>query len=483
MRSSSISALAPCLQHPSFMSSLSPTIKSRSQIFNHPTPNYKTNRQINRTNTKYVTIAPELDCAIHSFSSLPSKSLFAHENRYRFRIMLQGSGLIPARSIPVLSIGTAKSFSSSTLVSFNRFAVAPQTIQCRAALPSARAILSRNASGSGSGNSSKHEKEILAENNKSKDSPPSPDTRTELHNNNKIQEFMDSTVSTVRTNVGSAEATIKRAVEELSTGDLLSVYGIVFLIVMIAVAPSIIRRLQSSERDDNNYDDDPVLDLARMIRGEYLELTKRSKGNEESESGENVEDDKERTGGRTSAMGLDRIVADLLKSPQIQEAATNLVTKVIQSDQFKTACQVLFKELLKDLLDDPDTLKQVIHLLQNAIADEKIKEAAVQLATDIFGDDRVLDELVTLVQRLGMEQQVQYATQALLVESAHNALNDPEILDHSMEFATDVVGDDVVQQTAGEALYNTMSYAFRPTLSVCKYHVLGISIPTHAYVY
>jgi hypothetical protein len=55
------------------------------------------------------------------------------------------------------------------------------------------------------------------------------------------------------------------------------------------------------------------------------------------------------------------------------------------------------------------------------------------------------------------------------VESAHNALNDPEILDHSMEFATDVVGDDVVQQTAGEALYNTLSYAVRPTLSVCKY--------------
>lgn len=169
-------------------------------------------------------------------------------------------------------------------------------------------------------------------------------------------------------------------------------------------------------------------------------------------------------------MGLDRIVADLLKSPQIQEAATSLVTKIIQSSQFKTACQLLLKELLKDLLEDPETLKQVIHLLQNAIVDEKIKEAAVQLATDIFGDDRVLDELVILVQRLGMEQQVKYATQALLVESAHNALNDPEILDHSMEFATDVVGDDVVQQTAGEALYNTMSYAFRPTLSVCKYH-------------
>jgi uncharacterized membrane-anchored protein YjiN (DUF445 family) len=207
----------------------------------------------------------------------------------------------------------------------------------------------------------------------------------------------------------------------------------------------------SEGRDDRDVDpEDPVMDLAQMIRKEYL-----------GETGEE--------GNSASAMGIDRIVADLLRSPQIEEAVTNLITNVIKSQQFKNACQVLLKELLKDLLDDPDTLKQVIHLLQNAIADEKIKEASIQLVTEVFGDDRVLDELVILVQRLGMEQQVQLATQALLVESAHNALNDPEILDHSMEFATDVVGDDVVQQTAGEALYNTLSYAIRPTLSVCKY--------------
>jgi hypothetical protein len=72
------------------------------------------------------------------------------------------------------------------------------------------------------------------------------------------------------------------------------------------------------------------------------------------------------------------------------------------------------------------------------------------------------------------------ATQALLVESAHNALNDPEILDHSMEFATDVVGDDVVQQTAGEALYNTLSYAIRPTLSVCKF---AVDVPVECIVF
>ena len=459
-----------------------PYLQRISHYFNLPNSNNKTNRIVEITslatrtnNVKHVTEARAMDkkfipYASHSFSSLPSKSFLT---QHRFRIMLQDSGLFPGQSISVASIGTTRSYSSSTRVSINRFALSPRMIRVQAAQPSARhKVLFRNSSSGGKGK--KNEKEILAESNKSKDSSPSSDS-VKNSDHNKIQEFMDSTVSTVRTNVGSAEATIKRAVEELSTGDLLSVYGIVLFIVVIAVGPSMIRRMQSSD-GDSSYNvidpEDPVMDLARMIRGEYLESIKRSKGSEQDEAEETAEDDKERTHGRQSALGLDRIVADLLKSPQIEQAVITLVTKIIQSPQFKTACQLLLKELLKDLLDDPDTLKQVIHLLQNSIKDEKIKEAAIQLATDIFGDDRVLDELVTLVQRLGMEQQVKFATQALLVESAHNALNDPEILDHSMEFATDVVGDDVVQQTAGEALYNTMSYAFRPTLSVGKYFVL-----------
>ena len=61
------------------------------------------------------------------------------------------------------------------------------------------------------------------------------------------------------------------------------------------------------------------------------------------------------------------------------------------------------------------------------------------------------------------------ATRELLTESAHRALNDPEILDHSMEFATDVVGDNVLQRTSGEALRNTVTYAVKPSLSTCKF--------------
>jgi uncharacterized membrane-anchored protein YjiN (DUF445 family) len=204
-------------------------------------------------------------------------------------------------------------------------------------------------------------------------------------------------------------------------------------------------------KSDSTYEDidpeDPVADLAKIVRNVY---------------------DGDKAEHSARPLALDSILSDLLKSKQFQEAVSQLVTQVIQSPEFKKATSVLLKELWTDLIKDPETTAQVIHLLQYAIQDEQIKEAAIQLVMEVVNDKEVLEELTILLQRLGQEEKVQTATQALLVESAHNALNDPEILDHSMEFATDVVGDDVVQRTAGEALYNTLSYAVRPTLSVCK---------------
>lgn len=221
---------------------------------------------------------------------------------------------------------------------------------------------------------------------------------------------------------------------------------------MIHTTTSTTRQMRNSDSTYTEFLDpeDPVGDLAKIVRDEF------AGGDSE--------------GGLLGSVGggLDSIVSDLLKSPRIQSAASELVVQVLSSPEFKRAASVLVKELWKDLVEDPETLAQVIHLLQNVVQDEDIKEAATQLVMEVFNDKEVLDELVNLLEKLSHEKEVLAATQALLVESAHNALNDPEILDHSMEFATDVVGDDVVQQTAGEAIYNTFSYAVRPTLSVGK---------------
>jgi uncharacterized membrane-anchored protein YjiN (DUF445 family) len=151
-------------------------------------------------------------------------------------------------------------------------------------------------------------------------------------------------------------------------------------------------------RSDSTYEDldpeDPVSDMAKMVRQEYLEKKERQ------------EQDGESTSAFPHLGGVDSIVADLLNSPRVQEAVNNLVTQVLQSPQFKKSCQILLKELWTDLVEDAQTLKQVIHLLHNAIQDEQIKEAVVELVTEVFNDTEVLDEVVTLFQRLGEEKQV-----------------------------------------------------------------------------
>lgn len=255
--------------------------------------------------------------------------------------------------------------------------------------------------------------------------------------------------------VDSVDNTIQGVRSKVKPQDLLYYFAFVATFGLLVVGPFAARHMR---RSDTNYDDldpeDPIADLATFVRTEFLK-------------NKNGDDNYYERGPAGSTMGgLDTLLADLLRSPQIQNAINELVNNILTSPQFKQSCSILIKELWKDLVEDSETLKQVIHLLYNAIQDEAIKDAAVQLVTEVFADKEVLDEVVELFQRLGQEAKVQKATEELLVESAHNALNDPEILDHSMEFATDVVGDDVVQQTAGEALYNTLSYAVRPTLSV-----------------
>ena len=164
--------------------------------------------------------------------------------------MLRNCYPINNASTITLSETVRRQFSSSTKTQYNLMTTTTTTT---ATTPqqTIRFLTTRNSSsGSGSGNNKKsNEKEQSIPKEKNLDpqkllsssTPTTTTTATNSNHKNKIQEFMDSTVSTVRPMVGSAEATIKRAVVELTTPDLLSVYGIIFLMGLIAVAPSMIR--------------------------------------------------------------------------------------------------------------------------------------------------------------------------------------------------------------------------------------------------
>jgi len=262
--------------------------------------------------------------------------------------------------------------------------------------------------------------------------------------------------------LGSIVEKLPRSLREGHLKDLVSIYGVAVLFAAITLAPFVVEKMKQST---NYYEDVEVDDAVRHAVDDVL-LDLRGTDIDRAlglERGLRAADGE---GGEDRAVGnIVSVVSDVLNSEALQSAIASLITRVVQSQQFQGACQTLLKTLWEDLVNDPETTAQVVQLLNNAIQNEEVKRSVRRLVLQLIADEEVYREFTNLVVRLGEDDEVLAATQALLTESAHKALNDPEILDHSMEFATDVVGDDIVQRTSGEALRNTVGYAVQPGFS------------------
>ena len=158
-----------------------------------------------------------------------------------------------------------------------------------------------------------------------------------------------------------------------------------------------------------------------------------------------------------------RILNQFLASENIRTAASRIASEVIQMEPFQNACKKLIRNIWDDLINDKETYSQLTTLLYNVLQNEKIYSAVKDLLLQLVNDEEINRELTKLVVKLGEEPDVLAATQQVLTESAHRTMNDPNVLDHSMEFATEVMGDDVVQRTGGDALWNTVGYAVQPS--------------------
>eukprot|EP00977_Amphora_coffeiformis_P013110 scaffold3364_cov161-Amphora_coffeaeformis.AAC.5 len=280
------------------------------------------------------------------------------------------------------------------------------------------------------------------------DAAKTTDTKTSSEaNNDSTSSRMAEASKAVRQRVEQVEERLSKVLHDVvavSTGDQLAAAAIAVLLIGLVAAPYVISQMKASNR---NYDyladtDDPVDDFTQLAKEEW--------------------DSPDAT--RVSA--LENILSELVQSKALQQAAKQFVLQLVEAPEVKAALQRLLMSLWKDLVEDPETIKQVINLLAVAIADEQVKVAAQKLVLDLVAEPEVQASLVAAVNKLGVDSEVQTTLQALLTSTAHNTLNDAEVLDHSMEFATDVLGDDAVQQTAGEALRNTVRHAFKPAATM-----------------
>lgn len=246
---------------------------------------------------------------------------------------------------------------------------------------------------------------------------------------------------------------IRAYVNDLNLTDQVSVILIATFTAIVLLAPYAIRHMKehSDSWHERLHTDDPVDELANLARAEWSII--------DNNNGENEQQQKNL---------LENILKDVFQSKALQHAAQDFVVQILQSERFQQAVSRLVKELWNDLVTDPETVAQVIQLLEVAIQDPKIKAAVQELVVQVFvREPEVRDALIRTIESLGEDPTVRAAVIQLLTDATHATLNDPEILDHSMEFATDVVGDDIVQQTAGDALRKSFKHAvLRPATAV-----------------
>ena len=180
---------------------------------------------------------------------------------------------------------------------------------------------------------------------------------------------------------------------------LLSLVGMTTLGASLIMSPKAIELMKQSNIQYNELDveDDMyyrMKEVSAEVRGE---ITKRVLGKDIDEM---VEDQKKAAGNTAD------VVADVLNSEALQNAIVSLITRVIGSAQFQSVCQTLLKNLWNDLVTDPETLAQVVALLNTAIKDENIKRSFKELVLGLLQDEDVYDELTGLVVKLGEDTQV-----------------------------------------------------------------------------
>jgi uncharacterized membrane-anchored protein YjiN (DUF445 family) len=223
------------------------------------------------------------------------------------------------------------------------------------------------------------------------------------------------------------------------------------LLTAIVAGPYIVKYMKRSPQQDYSGEtEDPVDEFVQLVRQQ-----------EWSSSSSDVEGGDEESSQRQNVMEV--LLKDVVKSQALQQAAQEFVVQTVNSEEFQTALKRLVRTLWNDLVTDPETKAQVVHLLQHAIRSPDVQQAVQELVVRLFVDEPEVQAAMTAaLQRLGEDERVRQAAVQLLTAAAHTTLNDPDVLDHSMEFASDVVADDLIQRTAGEALRNTISHAMQP---------------------
>ncbi|KAI9911035.1 hypothetical protein PsorP6_011027 [Peronosclerospora sorghi] len=153
----------------------------------------------------------------------------------------------------------------------------------------------------------------------------------------------------------------------------------------------------------------------------------------------------------------------LLMMESTRGALQRLVTQTLQDPQTRSHVAALTKQTVRVLLDDPETVRQMVDFLRSAVVAPETKEALMLLLDQLMHDDQTRANVTHLLAHTLLQDIVKQSVGETLRASVHDVLNRRDVQDHTKEFISDVIRDQTVQAQGGEAIWETFKYALTPT--------------------
>ena len=161
------------------------------------------------------------------------------------------------------------------------------------------------------------------------------------------------------------------------------------------------------------------------------------------------------------------VVHTVLNDPSVLKIATRFVSELARDHEFQRVVEEegvkISKQIVKHVLDDPETTKYVVKVLQKAAKDPETQKSLLELSYWLLEQEPVRQQLVKLTNGVLVDPSFLKESAALGTWISHQVLDDEAVYNHSCDFCMALLSDPTLQQTAGNALWESVKGIVSPT--------------------
>ncbi|CAM9089963.1 unnamed protein product [Chrysoparadoxa australica] len=151
-------------------------------------------------------------------------------------------------------------------------------------------------------------------------------------------------------------------------------------------------------------------------------------------------------------------------NPETETALVGLARHVLQHPDTLAEVNKLAVKVVQHLSKNPEVVQDLTALTLAVLQEEETHAAFGTLLVDLSQNEEVYNAMVEMSAKVVRDPRVTTQFGITVTESSHAVLSDENILLHSKDFVSEVLEDEAVQQTGGDAIWQTVQRGLRSKL-------------------